>query len=77
MTINVHSNYYYMVEGSPHVWLTCMVITAIWWRGALTCGSHVAINMHSKLPLYGGGEPSCVAHMWQLTCMVITNYCMI
>ena len=21
--INVHSNYYYMVEGSPHVWLTC------------------------------------------------------
>ena len=37
--INVHGNYYYMVEGSPHVWrLTCMVITTIWWRGALTCG---------------------------------------
>ena len=28
--INVHGNYYYMVEGSPHVWqLTCTVITTI------------------------------------------------
>ena len=26
-----------------------------------------------KLLLYGGGEPSCVAHMWQLTSMVITR----
>ena len=23
---NVHGNYYYMVEGSPHMWLTCAVI---------------------------------------------------
>ena len=23
---NVHGNYYYMVEGSPHVWLMCAVI---------------------------------------------------
>ena len=23
VAINVHGNYYYMVEGSPHVWLTC------------------------------------------------------
>ena len=39
MAINVHSNYYYMVEGSPHVWeLTCMVITRIWRRGPLMCG---------------------------------------
>ena len=37
--INVHGNYYYMVEGSAHMWrLTCTVITTIWWRGALTCG---------------------------------------
>ena len=21
--INVHGNYYYMVEGSPHMWLMC------------------------------------------------------
>ena len=34
-----------MGEGSPHVWLTCMVI-----------------NVQGKL-LYGGGEPSCVAHV--------------
>ena len=44
----MHGNYYYMVEGSPHVWLACMVITTIWWREALTCGSHVAINMHGN-----------------------------
>ena len=48
---HVHGNYYYMVEGSPHVWLMCMVITTI----------------------YGGGEPSCVGHVWQLTCMVVTR----
>ena len=46
VAINVHSNYYYMVEGSPHMWqLMCMVITTIWCRGALTCGSCVAINV--------------------------------
>ena len=33
-----------------------------------TCGSHAW-----KLLLYGGGEPSRVAHMWQLTSMVITR----
>ena len=45
----MHSNYYYMVEGSPYVWqLTCMVITIIWWRVALTCGTCVAINMHGN-----------------------------
>ena len=38
--INVHGNYYYMVEGSPHMWqLMCTVITTIWWLGALTCGN--------------------------------------
>ena len=61
VAINVHGNYNYMVEGSPHMWqLTCTVITTIWWRGALTCGSHVAINMQSNY-YYGGGEPSHVA----------------
>ena len=40
VAINMHGNYYHMVEGSHHVWqLTCTVITTIWWRGALTCGS--------------------------------------
>ena len=23
VAINMHGNYYYMVEGSPHVWLMC------------------------------------------------------
>ena len=49
--INMHGNYYYMVEGSPHMWrLMCTVIT-IWWKGALMCGmcsSHVAIYVHSN-----------------------------
>ena len=43
MAINVHSNYYYIVEGSPHVWLMCMVITTIYGGGE---PSSVAINMH-------------------------------
>ena len=41
--------------------LTCMVITTIWWRGALTCGSCVAINVHSNYYYMCGGEPSGVA----------------
>ena len=52
VAINVHINYY-IVEGTPHVcahlWqLTCTVITRIWWRGAITCGLCVAINMHGN-----------------------------
>ena len=59
VAINVHGNYNYMVEGSPHVWqLTCTVIT-IWWMGALTCG----INMYSNYYYMVEGDP----HMW-LTC---------
>ena len=42
---HVHGNYYCMVEGSPHVWLMCTVITTIYGGGEL---SRVAINMHSK-----------------------------
>ena len=74
MAINVHGNYYYMVEGNPHVWLTCgqltcTVITTIWWRGALMCGSRVAINMHSNYYCMVAGSP----HVWQLICTVITT----
>ena len=55
MAINMHGNYYYMVEGSPHMWqLTCKVIT-IWWRGPphvwpinVYSHSRVAINVHSN-----------------------------
>ena len=63
-----------------HVQLTCGIIvhiTTIWWRGALTCGSRVAIHVWQlmcTLLLYGGREPSCVAHMWQLTYMVINMH---
>ena len=59
VAINVHGNYYYMVEGSSHMWqLTCTVIT-IWWMGALMCG----INMHGNYYYMVEGGP----HMW-LTC---------
>ena len=59
MAINVHGNYYYMVEESPHMWqLTCTVIT-IWWMGALMCG----INVHSNYYYMVEGGP----HVW-LTC---------
>ena len=39
---HVHSNYYYMVEGSPHV---CAHVHSNYYNmveGALMCGSHVA-----------------------------------
>ena len=41
-----------------HVWqLTCMVITTLWWRGALTCDSCVAINMHGNYYYMVEGRP--------------------
>ena len=44
--------------------LTCTVITTIWWRGALTCGSrYTVINVQGDYLLYGGGKPSRVAHV--------------
>ena len=56
VAINVNGNYY-MVEGSPHVWqLMCMIIT-IWWKGAFTCCSHVAINVHSNYYYMMEGSP--------------------
>ena len=69
VAINVHSNYYYMVEGSPHVWqLTCTVNTPIQWRGALMCGSCVAINMHGSYKNMVEGTPD----MWAIN--VHANY---
>ena len=41
--INMHGYYYYMVEGSPHMWLTC--------------GSCVAINVHSNYYYMLEGSP--------------------
>ena len=51
---HVHGNYYYMVEGSPHMWLMCTVITTIYGGGELSC---VAINMHSKYSYTVEGSP--------------------
>ena len=44
------------------------VITRIWWRGALTCGSHVAINVHGDYLNMVEGNP----YVW-LMCTVITT----
>ena len=46
---HMHGNYYYMVEGSPHVWLMCMVITTIYGGGnpymwQLTCTVNTSIQ---------------------------------
>ena len=63
--------------------LTCTVITTIWWRGALACGSCVAhvwqlmctviTTISRLLQLYGVGEPSHVAHVLHIMCTVITT----
>ena len=66
VAINMQGNYYYMVEGSPHVWLMCMVITTIYGGGEPSC---VAINVHSKYYYMVEGSP----HVWQLTCTVVTR----
>ena len=39
--VHVHGNYYYMVEGSPHMWLMCMVITTIYGGGEPSHVGHV------------------------------------
>ena len=51
---HVHGNYYYMVEGSPHMWLMCTVITTIYGGGEPSC---VAINVHSKYSYTVEGSP--------------------
>ena len=73
VAINVHSNYY-MVEGSPHMWLMC--------------GSCVAINMHGNYYYMVEGSPhvwqlpyTVMTTIWcrgaltcgQLMCTVITR----
>ena len=57
VAINVHGNYYYMVEGNPHVWLMCTVITTIYGGGE---PSRVVINVHSKYSYTVEGSP----HVW-------------
>ena len=57
VAINMDGNYYYMVEGSPHMWLMCTVITTIYGGGE---PSRVAINVHSKYSYAVEGSP----HMW-------------
>ena len=54
---HVHGNYYYMVEGSPHEWLMCTVITTMYGGGE---PSRVAINVHSKYSYTVEGSP----HVW-------------
>ena len=69
----IHSNYY-MVEETPHVWqLTCTVAHV--WHFTCTAITRVEGNPLTcgKL-LYGGGEPSRVAHVyhvWQLMCTLL------
>ena len=56
VAINMHGNYYYMVEGSPHVWLMCTVINVQGNNYYMVEGSshvhgsssHVAINVHGN-----------------------------
>ena len=65
-------DFFWKVEGSSahtrescaaHVWqLTCTVIIT-WWREALMCGSHVAINVHGNYYYMVEGS----SHVW-LTC---------
>ena len=69
----VHGYYYYMVKGSPHMWLMCTVITTIYGGGE---PSRVAINMHSKYLMC-----MVVTRIWwrgpltcgHLMCMLITR----
>ena len=52
-------DFFWKVDEShaAHVWqLTCTVIS-IWWRGALTCGSCVAINVHGNYNYMVEGSP--------------------
>ena len=44
VVINVHGNYYYMVEGNPHVHMSQSQMQLMCGK----CSSHVAINVHSN-----------------------------
>ena len=54
---HMHGNYYSMVEGSPHMWLMCKVITTIYGGGEPSC---VAINVRSKYSYMVEGSH----HVW-------------
>ena len=79
VAINVHGNYYYMVEGSPQMWLMCMVINVQGNNYYMVAGSpHVwltcmVINVQGNNYNMVEGSPHVCAHMWQLTCTVITR----
>ena len=53
---DVHGNYYYMVEGSPHMWLMCMVITTIYGGGE---PSHVQLMCTVYTPIQWRGALTC------------------
>ena len=69
-----------------HMQLTCgkllygggepLRVTTIWWRGALTCGSHVsrvarvAINMHVTT-IWWRGALTCGSHVSHVACVAI------
>ena len=61
---------YTWVTCSSCVALTCMVITTIWWRGALTCGSCVVINMHGNYYYILEGSPHIHVTHVQLMCSI-------
>ena len=48
-----------MVEGNPHVWLMCTVITTIYGGGEPSC---VAINVYGSYKNMVEGTP----HMWAI-----------
>ena len=49
VAINVYGNYYYMVEGSPHVWLTCRIIDVQGNNYYMVEGSsHVWLMLHGN-----------------------------
>ena len=64
-----------------HMWqLMCMVITTIWWRGALTCGtcsSCVAINMHGNYYMVEGSPHVCGTCSSRVVINVHGNYYMV
>ena len=76
MVINVQGNNYYMMEESPHIWLTlhsnvrATYVVDGWFLGdffwkvegssAHTHESHVAINVHGNCYYMVEGNP----HMW-------------
>ena len=48
---HMHSNYYYMVEGSPHMWLTCgnsINVHSNYWNMVEGTPHMWAINMHGN-----------------------------